>query len=67
MSLPGPTVPLVCVVIADLTVLFNPTQLAENEMLVDDYDQYSNEKTDVVVVSPSGSDEPEPSAADRML
>ncbi|EPS34506.1 hypothetical protein PDE_09470 [Penicillium oxalicum 114-2] len=39
--------------------------LAENEMLVDDYDQYSNEKTDVVVVSPSGSDEPEPSAADH--
>jgi hypothetical protein len=36
-------------------------------MLVDDYDQYSNEKTDVVVVSRSGSDEPEPalSAADR--
>lgn len=36
-------------------------------MLVDDYEQYSNEKTDVVVVSRSGSDEPEPvlSAADR--
>ena len=36
-------------------------------MLVDDYAQYSNEKTDVVVVSPSGSDEPEPapSATDR--
>ncbi|OOQ85624.1 putative ubiquitin C-terminal hydrolase (HAUSP) [Penicillium brasilianum] len=36
-------------------------------MLVDDYEQYSNEKTDVVVVSRSGSDEPEPvlSAADH--
>ncbi|KAJ5381415.1 Ubiquitin carboxyl-terminal hydrolase 21 [Penicillium cataractarum] len=41
--------------------------LAENDMLVDDYEQYSNEKTDVVVVSRSGSDEPEPtlSAADH--
>lgn len=59
-----PTVPLVCVVIADLTVR---PQLAENDMLVDDYEQYPNEKTDVVVVSRSGSDEPEPapSAADR--
>jgi hypothetical protein len=28
-------------------------------MLVDDYDQYPAEKTDVVVVSRSGSDEPE--------
>lgn len=39
-------------------------------MLVDEYDQYSNdEKTDVVVVSRSGSDDPEPvpSAADRMF
>jgi hypothetical protein len=36
-------------------------------MLVDEYEQYPNEKTDVVVVSRSGSDEPEPapSAADR--
>lgn len=61
-----PTVPLACVVIADLTVL-STTQLAENEMLVDDYEQYPNEKTDDVVVSGSGSDEPEPtlSAADR--
>ncbi|KAJ5992556.1 ubiquitin C-terminal hydrolase [Penicillium sp. IBT 35674x] len=41
--------------------------LAENDMLVDDYEQYPNEKTDVVVVSRSGSDEPEPapSAADH--
>jgi ubiquitin carboxyl-terminal hydrolase 7 len=39
--------------------------LAENDMLVDDYDQYPAEKTDVVVVSRSGSDEPEsPPAAD---
>lgn len=38
-------------------------------MLVDDYEQYPNEKTDVVVVSRSGSDasEPAPSAADRMF
>jgi hypothetical protein len=38
-------------------------------MLVDEYEQYPNEKTDVVVVSRSGSDEPEPapSAADRMF
>lgn len=39
-------------------------------MLVDEYDQYpKDEKTDVVVVSRSGSDEPEsaPSAADRMF
>lgn len=58
--------PLVCVVIADLTV---PPKLAENDMLVDEYDQYPNEKTDVVVVSRSGSEEPEPapSAADRMF
>ncbi|KAJ5562977.1 hypothetical protein N7535_002578 [Penicillium sp. DV-2018c] len=33
--------------------------LAENDMLVDDYDQYPAEKTDVVLVSRSGSDEPE--------
>lgn len=41
-------------------------QLAENDMLVDDYDQYP-EKTDVVVVSRSGSDEPDsaPTADDR--
>jgi ubiquitin carboxyl-terminal hydrolase 7 len=41
--------------------------LAENDMLVDEYEQYPNEKTDVVVVSRSGSDEPEPapSAADH--
>lgn len=38
-------------------------------MLVDEYEQYPNEKTDVVVVSRSGSDasEPAPSAADRMF
>lgn len=38
-------------------------------MLVDDYDQYPAEKTDVVVVSRSGSDEPEsaPTADDRMF
>lgn len=57
--------PLACVVIADLTV----HQLAENDMLVDEFEQYPNEKTDVVVVSRSASDEPEPapSAADRMF
>lgn len=60
-----PTVPLASVVIADLT----SPQLAENDMLVDEYEQYPNEKTDVVVVSRSASDEPEPapSAADRMF
>lgn len=38
-------------------------------MLVDEYDQFPNEKTDVVVVSRSGSEElePAPSAADRMF
>lgn len=61
-----PTVPLVCVVIADLTV---PPKLAENDMLVDEQDQYPNEKTDVVAVSRSGSEElePAPSADDRMF
>lgn len=40
--------------------------LAENEMLVDEYDQYPNEKTTDVVVSSPGSDEPTPpSAADH--
>lgn len=50
----------------ELTLLY---QLAENDMLVDDYDQYPAEKTDVVVVSRSGSDEPEsaPTADDRTL
>lgn len=50
----------------DLTLFY---QLAENDMLVDDYDQYPAEKTDVVVVSRSGSDEPEsaPTADDRMF
>lgn len=38
-------------------------------MLVDEYDQYPDEKKDVVVLSRSGSEEPEPapSAADRMF
>lgn len=37
-------------------------------MLVDEYDQYPNEKTTDVVVSSPGSDEPTPpSAADRMF
>ncbi|KAJ5104666.1 hypothetical protein NUU61_002013 [Penicillium alfredii] len=41
--------------------------LAENEMLVDEYEQYPNEKTDVVVVSRPGSDEPnsKPTADDH--
>ncbi|KAJ5462719.1 hypothetical protein N7475_007663 [Penicillium sp. IBT 31633x] len=41
--------------------------LAENDMLVDDYEQYPAERTDVVVVSRSGSDEPEsaPTADDH--
>jgi ubiquitin carboxyl-terminal hydrolase 7 len=29
-------------------------------MLVDEYNQYQNEKTDVVVVSQPGSEEPDP-------
>ncbi|KAF9887303.1 hypothetical protein FE257_010298 [Aspergillus nanangensis] len=33
---------------------------ADNEMLVDEYDQYHNDRTDDVVVSRSGSEEPEP-------
>jgi hypothetical protein len=37
-------------------------------MLVDEYDQYPNEKTTDVVISSPGSDEPTPpSAADRMF
>ncbi|PLN77676.1 ubiquitin C-terminal hydrolase [Aspergillus taichungensis] len=41
--------------------------VADNEMLVDDYEQYQNDKTDDVVVSQSGSDEPdsEPLADDH--
>jgi ubiquitin carboxyl-terminal hydrolase 7 len=39
-------------------------QLAENDMLVDDYD-YPTEKTDVVVVSPSGSESEAVTADDR--
>lgn len=55
--------PRYCVVIG-LTLFY---QLAENDMLVDDYEQYPAERTDVVVVSRSGSDEPEsaPTADDR--
>ncbi|KAJ6155470.1 hypothetical protein N7470_006036 [Penicillium chermesinum] len=33
--------------------------LSENDMVLDDYDQYPNEKADDVVVSRSGSDEPD--------
>jgi hypothetical protein len=32
-------------------------QLADNDMLVDEYEQYNNDRTDVVVVSRSGSEE----------
>ncbi|EEP79053.1 conserved hypothetical protein [Uncinocarpus reesii 1704] len=41
--------------------------LEENGMVVDEYDQYNNDQTDVVLVSPSGSPsepEPEPLADD---
>ncbi|KAK9546263.1 ubiquitin-specific protease ubp15 [Aspergillus fumigatus] len=34
--------------------------VADNEMLVDEYEQYHNDRTDDVVVSRSGSEEPEP-------
>lgn len=36
-----------------------PLQVADNEMLVDEYEQYHNDRTDDVVVSRSGSEEPE--------
>ncbi|WEW56134.1 ubiquitin-specific protease ubp15 [Emydomyces testavorans] len=42
-------------------------QLDENGMVVDEYDQYHNDRADVVLVSPSGSPsepEPEPPLAD---
>jgi hypothetical protein len=35
-------------------------QVTDNEMLVDEYEQYHNDRTDDVVVSRSGSEEPEP-------
>ncbi|QSS53188.1 ubiquitin carboxyl-terminal hydrolase [Histoplasma capsulatum var. duboisii H88] len=41
--------------------------LTDNDMVVDDYDQYGNDRSDVVVVSPPGSasePEPEPLATD---
>ncbi|KAJ5832000.1 hypothetical protein N7474_000311 [Penicillium riverlandense] len=43
------------------------TQLGEHDMLVDEYDQYQNEKTDVVVVSQPDSEEPDsaPTADDH--
>ncbi|KKK13712.1 ubiquitin hydrolase [Aspergillus rambellii] len=34
--------------------------VADNEMLVDEYEQFHNDRTDDVVVSQSGSEEPEP-------
>ncbi|KAB8234736.1 ubiquitin-specific protease UBP15 [Aspergillus alliaceus] len=34
--------------------------VTDNEMLVDEYEQYHNDRTDDVVVSRSGSEEPEP-------
>lgn len=39
---------------------FSAFQVADNEMLVDEYEQYHNDRTDDVVVSRSGSEEPEP-------
>lgn len=45
-------------------------QVTESDMLVDEYEQYqNNDRTDVVVVSRSGSEEeaePDPLADDRM-
>jgi len=43
--------------VANLNVL----QLADNDMLVDEYEQYNHDRTDVVVVSRAGSEE-EPEA-----
>lgn len=39
----------------------NVLQLADNDMLVDEYEQYNHDRTDVVVVSRAGSEE-EPEA-----
>ena len=35
-------------------------QVPDSEMLVDEYEQYHNDRTDEVVVSRSGSEDPEP-------
>lgn len=45
------------------------SQLTDNDMLVDEYEQFNNDRTDVVVVSRSGSEEPEaePLADDCMV
>ncbi|PGH35753.1 ubiquitin carboxyl-terminal hydrolase 7 [[Emmonsia] crescens] len=51
----------------DMPSLMGNLQLSDNEMVVDDYDQYGNDRSDVVVVSPPGSasePEPEPLAND---
>jgi ubiquitin carboxyl-terminal hydrolase 7 len=48
----------------------NALQLAGSDMLVDGYEQYNNDRADVVLVSPSGSPsepEPEPLADDCMV
>lgn len=53
----------------DMPSLMGNLQLSDNEMVVDDYDQYGNDRSDVVVVSPPGSasePEPEPLANDCM-
>ncbi|EER41128.1 ubiquitin carboxyl-terminal hydrolase [Histoplasma capsulatum var. duboisii H88] len=52
---------------ADMPSLMGNLQLTDNDMVVDDYDQYGNDRSDVVVVSPPGSasePEPEPLATD---
>ncbi|EEH42738.2 ubiquitin-specific protease UBP15 [Paracoccidioides brasiliensis Pb18] len=51
----------------DLPAHLGDLQLTDNDMVVDDYDQYPSDRADVVVVSPPGSasePEPEPLATD---
>ncbi|KLJ12169.1 ubiquitin thiolesterase [Blastomyces silverae] len=51
----------------DMPSLMGNLQLTDNDMVVDGYDQYGNDRSDVVVVSPPGSasePEPEPLAND---
>lgn len=44
-----------------MRLTLNVLQLADNDMLVDEYEQYNHDRTDVVVVSRTGSEE-EPDA-----
>jgi hypothetical protein len=42
-----------------MRLTLNVLQLADNDMLVDEYEQYNHDRTDVVVVSRAGSEEPD--------